>query len=503
MSQSVLEDQGSSPLLFDLANVARVLWSRRWVVIASAVVAMVLALAYIVVTPATYVANAVVLVDPREAQVTQANNVLPGIGSDSAAIASQVSVIRSRDLLEAVFLSQQLASDPEFAGGGDMLSGLLGRDEPASGDDASGKAFDRFVAKLGVDREGLTYVINVSFRSQDAAKAARIANAVVEEYIAGQRTEKSSVNAQTNELLNERIGDLQETVSAAERAVEDYKVQYAIFDSGVPGTTILQARIAQVNDQLLRAGETAREAATAYEQARSVGVEPADLEKLVEILSSPAAEALRQDYNQRMAAFASAQTKLGPRHPEYVSQQAEIGRVKQLIEVEVQRITRELGARADAAAENVTKLETELAQLQTEANEADQRTVELRQLQRDADAKRTVLDQFLTRSQETGQLQNLQFSNARLLSPAYPPSQALWPRSGLLLAIAGVLGSLAGAAAAVLLGPANKVPGHKTEYTPRPMARPVATRTTTTAQPANAREASRPPLRPSHSPVRR
>lgn len=499
MSHSMVQEAGSSPLLFDLAHVVRVLWSRRKLILASIAISILLALAYILVTPATYLATAVILVDPRETQATEASNVLPGLGSDSAAIASQVSVIRSRELLEAVFASLQLSSDPEFAGNPGLLSGMLGGTVPEGGADPG--AFDRFVNGLAVDREGLTYVINVSFRSQDSAKAARIANAVVDEYVTRQRSEKSSATAQMSELLTERIDGLEDAVAQAERAVEDFKIRHAIFDSGIPGTTITQSRIAQLNEQLASARETARQAATAYEQALAIGVDPAGLEQLTKILSSPAAEALRQDYNQRTAAFASTQSMLGPRHPQYVSQQAEISRVRQLIEVEAQRITRELNARYEAAADNVAKLEEELLQLRTEANEMDRRTVELRQLEREAQAKRSVLDQFLTRSQETGQLQDLQFSNARLLSPAYPPAQALWPRSGLLLAVAGMLGALAGAGAAALLGPAGGgTPQAKKE---RPPVAPVIVRGVPPQQPAaNARRATQPP-HPGLGPMRR
>ena len=56
-----------------------------------------------------------ILVDPRDSRATNFDSVLPGLGTDSAAIASQVSVIESRDLLSRVFDELHLANDPEYA----------------------------------------------------------------------------------------------------------------------------------------------------------------------------------------------------------------------------------------------------------------------------------------------------------------------------------------------------------------------------------------------------
>src|SRR4051812_8094218 len=100
---STMLDYRNPPPLFDVAT----LWStirRRWpLVVAVTALAVIGATGYIVVTKPSYTASASILVDPRDVKTTNIDSVLPGIGSDSAAIASQVSVIQSRDLLGRVF----------------------------------------------------------------------------------------------------------------------------------------------------------------------------------------------------------------------------------------------------------------------------------------------------------------------------------------------------------------------------------------------------------------
>ena len=62
-----------------------------------------------------------------------------------------------------------------------MCAALTGAGSPEK--DA---VFRRFERRVTVERAGLTYVIDVSFKSESAEKAARIANAFAGQYIANQ-----------------------------------------------------------------------------------------------------------------------------------------------------------------------------------------------------------------------------------------------------------------------------------------------------------------------------
>ena len=87
------------PPLFDVGAVSVRLWRHRLRIFALTAGALALALVYLAVTKPTYTATASLLIDPRDARSTNFETVLPGIGADSAAVASQVFVIQSRDLL--------------------------------------------------------------------------------------------------------------------------------------------------------------------------------------------------------------------------------------------------------------------------------------------------------------------------------------------------------------------------------------------------------------------
>ncbi|WFP65270.1 GumC family protein [Mesorhizobium sp. WSM4904] len=442
-------DERTLPPLFDIGAVWAILWARRLMVLAIAGAALLLALSYLAVTKPSYTATASILIDPRDTRATNFNNVLPGIGSDSAAIASQVFVIQSPDLLGAVFRSQKLDSDPEFAGAG-MTSRLLSL-FGAGATPTQDAAFKRFQSKVSVEREGLTYVINVSFTSPSPEKAARIANAIVDQYRAGLVGERETANSDVNTLLTDRISGLQKDVSDAERAVEDFKTKHNIVNSTDGGT--LQSQLDQLTAQLIAAQGDADRAKDRYNQALAAGNSPAGLAKLADILTSTSASKLRDDYNQRATELASLQTMYGPRHPTIGRLQSELERLQRLMAAEADRIRQQLKASYDLAVQNVGKLQDKLEALRQQSTDSNIAQVQLRQLESKAQAARAVLDDYLKRAQETSQMQGVQTSEARKIGVASPPVQPTWPKPVLLLLVSVVLGLLAGCGLALALGP--------------------------------------------------
>src|SRR5690606_11006241 len=126
-------------------------------------------------------------------------------------------------------------------------------------------------------------------------------------------------------------------------------------------------------------------------------------------------------------------------------------RIRGLMATEAARITAELKAQRDLAMKNVAQIQARLAQLRDEANQSDLAQVELRQLQRKADAARSVLDDFLKRSQETQHMEGIQLSQVRIISAAAPPVQPTWPKPKLLLAVSLALGLMLGCALALMM----------------------------------------------------
>ena len=118
------------------------------------------------------------------------------------------------------------------------------------------RALDIFKSRLEVKRATLSYVIEVSFVSYDAEKAARVANAIVDAYIVDQLDAKYQATLRAGNWLQDRIRDLREQASAADQAVVDYRREHNIIDAaGKPTSgqrmTTNEQRVAELNSQLI------------------------------------------------------------------------------------------------------------------------------------------------------------------------------------------------------------------------------------------------------------
>ena len=183
-----------------------------------------------------YTATANVMLDVRKSQVMDSEAVLSGLPADAGVVDTEVEVLKSRHLAERVVEYAKLEQDPEFNGAlqkpkglGAVIGGVKGLF--SGGDRARGRqsavaqqkaheaVVDNVLARLGVKRAGLTFVINVSFTSEDPAKAARIANAFANRYLTEQLEAKFQATQNANQWLNERLGQLKIQVQEAEAAV--------------------------------------------------------------------------------------------------------------------------------------------------------------------------------------------------------------------------------------------------------------------------------------------
>src|SRR5205823_1394205 len=104
-----------APGLLDVGTVFAFLWRHLPLLFLLPVIGAALALAVNAVLPARYTGTALLQIETRNTRVTPFEDVVAGIGSDSAAIASIIEVANSDATLQAIVEGQGLTSDPEFA----------------------------------------------------------------------------------------------------------------------------------------------------------------------------------------------------------------------------------------------------------------------------------------------------------------------------------------------------------------------------------------------------
>jgi succinoglycan biosynthesis transport protein ExoP len=451
-------DRSHQHRLVDLREMVQIL-HRRWPWVAAVPLVLVGAAAiFIAVATPLYTATATVFIDPRRASVADTNN--PNIqsssfGTDDATIESQVMLIQSVAILQRVVDSLNLTRDPEFTpqpGLLDPIKKLLSPSAPISGaspeDMARTNSVGILTKRLKVNREGTTFLVDINVNSQSPAKAAKIANAIADAYFFEQIRSKYDATKIASDWLNKQIADLKARVLASDKAVEDFRAANNLVAS--QGVTVNDQQITDLNNKLVDARVQTAEARAKYNQVQQIAKSGGDPGSLDQALSSDVIARLRTQYADIAKNEAELLAKYGPRHPLVANVRAQLRDTQRLINEEVQRILQGTKHAYEVAQSREASLQKSLDELQGVSTGSSQAQVRLRELQREAEANRTIYESFLARYKETSARESLEMPDSRIVTKADIPLSPSFPKKLLILGLAIVMGLGLGCVLALL-----------------------------------------------------
>ena len=357
-------------------------------------------------------------------------------------VESQVRVLTSDSVLRRVVKAESLDHDPEFARQQSWFGG-------ATYGDNSLAALNALKRAVQVKRAERTYVVDLSVTTRDPVKAARIANAIAQAYLAEQTDVRSDAARQISQSLSARLNELKERVRQAEDRVETYKAQHNIL--GASGQLVNEQQLSELNNQLGIARARTAAAKARLDQVEHVHVSQDDIGSFPEAVQSQTIAALRTQYAEIMRREAEQMSSLGPRHPAVIEIQAQAERLRHMIENEVHRIALSARSEYESARANEATLAGNLEKLKGNAVTTNEAMVTLRELERDVVASRAVYESFLVRARETGEQERVDTKNIRVISPAEPPARRSFPPSNTLLAVGALLIGIASGTGIVLL----------------------------------------------------
>ena len=470
-SYGAAEGPEESFLDFDLLSILRVLRKRAGVIAGITIVLTALvALAVSQMTP-LYTAQTMVMLDRQQMQVVDMESVMSGLSADSATVDSEVEILKSRSLASRVVEDLALVGDPEFNSrlrdpspwrwispaflvnkGIQALSAATDSETSAEArrpGTAEAAVVDAVVGRTGIKRQGNTYVITISFSSEDPEKAARIANALADAYVLDQLEAKFEATRKANEWLSQRLAELRTQVTDAERAVALYRSEHGLEEAA--GLTVTEQQLSELNAQLILARASLAEARAKYNRARQLRAQGGSVESVADVLESGTISGLRQKQAELAREKANLSAKYGPRHPAIVNIDAQQSDISRQISAEVDRIIESLRNNVSVAETRVSALQENLNQVKGETSQDNQALIQLRELEREATSSRAVYEAFLNRYKETTEQQGLQTPDTRIISEAVVPRASSYPRTSLFIGLGFMLSLMLGTGVAFLL----------------------------------------------------
>ena len=438
-----------------LDEILRVILRRKWWLIGALLVIIPLGKLWIDSQPLGYTAMATVMIEPAEADPLNAvTGFMQGLTPDVQTIATEIEVIRSTDVAIAAIEQTGIAESEEFNpmldtsiswqkyiedwrlwtpdSWHETLYGVLW--EPPAERDIPPEVLsviivNRFLSRLDAGPLGNSRAIAIEFTAENRHLAQRVANTVADLYIVQNIEAQFEAAERASEWLNERISLLRTDVVAAEQAIEQLR-QTITIDGVDPDT--LSDQIARLNGELITArGElqSLRARLAEVEAQERVG----GAASVFEIIDSAVINDLRGRQTGLIQERAALSSQYAAQHPQMLELQSEINSLGGQIAQQAQVLINGWRSEVSVARQRVERLEEEVESRIAISGDFSGALVQLAAMERDAEAKRGLLENMLNRAQEMGQQLQIDEPDVVLLSPAALPLSPSEPKAGLLM----------------------------------------------------------------------
>jgi succinoglycan biosynthesis transport protein ExoP len=389
-------------------------------VVASSIVAIML------ITP-QYEATARLRIEPSQnALIGQ-----PTTGSslpDQSIVETEASVMRSHDLAIQVVRKLNLAEDREFTKTLDPLSANASAGAKKQYlDDVA----DIVASRVSAQREKATYVVDLSFQSPDAAKAAKLANAFAEIYIESSVSRRTGTAARQAAMLEKRLAQLGQSAQSAEARLGQYRAATGIVGEG--SVSVTDQQISPLASQVATAESEAAAARSKLAAARSQ-IGSGGITAVSAVLGSTVISNLRAQRAALVTQSSEIVTRYGPRHPESIRIKEQLQAIDQQIQEEANRVIGSLQSEAGAATARAASLRSDLNQLKGAQAAETQYSATADTYKRAAESSRTAYNQASELVQKTNQIAASPMAQAQIIESASIPAEPSAPNKKMLLA---------------------------------------------------------------------
>jgi uncharacterized protein involved in exopolysaccharide biosynthesis len=353
---------------------------------------------------------------------------------DSEGVASQVQLLMSADLARRVAAKLNLAAIPEFdaRGGGnplDALFSLIGLRSQTAGNSEEERVLKHFYENLEIFRLEGSRVIGVDYTAESPVLAAKVANTIVDEYLAVQSSAKRETTELASAALQPQILELRKEVQAARKAVSDFRARADLL-IGADNIPLNQQQLAETSTAYSEAQAARAEAQAKADLIRDLLNSGGSLETASDVLNSQLIQRLRERQVEIQSNIAELSITLLPGHPQLKALQSQLGDYDRQIRAEARKVLQGLENDAKVADQRAKALSVQLDDLKTAAAKSNADQARLAELEREANAKAAQLDQLLLSYQEADSRLRAQVlpADARIISRASVPVEPASPK---------------------------------------------------------------------------
>jgi polysaccharide biosynthesis transport protein len=411
----------------------------RVLMLAILLLALVAGATRIWLTKPVYSATASIQIDPQAPRILGTENITPDAGrtENDRVLQTQVDLLGSRSTAKNVAAKLNLDRNPQFL----REAGLS--DEPA-GALRSAMVTTALQERLSVSSPRDTRIIAVRFTSEDAAAAARTANAFAETFIDDSLQRRLDTYSYSRKFLQGQLAATKGRLEQSERDLVNYSRSVGLVDAGdaagVAGRggergSIIAASLVDLNAAYSQAQANRMQAQQRWQQAQAT---PAM--SLPDVLGNPAIQNLTRLRAELQATLEEERQRRQNDHPAIIQAKAQIAELDTQIRTIAAGVVASIGNQYRVAAGQEAALRGNVDGLKAATFAEQEKSVRYNILKREADTNRNLYNALLQRYQDVS-TQAANTTNAiSIIDRAQTPSLPAYPRPALDMALAGLAG---------------------------------------------------------------
>ncbi len=306
---------------------------------------------------------------------------------------------------------------------------------------------DSVLGHIAIQRVRTTYIISVSAKSVDRELAAQIANEVAYEYLNDRLEGQLDGARRVNDWLTLRLDEMSRDLRVAEEDLERRRIALGLQRSTEP--SVREQELAELRAQLALENAALSDLNNRLAGLRSQIRAGLPITDFTDVRQSGDIQELGRERTDVLRQIA-ANSNRGENHPTMIALRQELSDLNAAIEFEERRVVATLESEQRLAAERVRSLEEQIQVVRDALDRGSVELVEVRELERQVEAQRTLYERFLNQSETTDQLETFEQTRARIISAAPIPNWPSSPNKRLNLMLGALFALTLGAAAVFL-----------------------------------------------------
>ena len=407
----------------DVMEYARLLWAKKWLIVAVLVATVVFATAWSMTRTKMYRATTKLILQPAPQMSQNQFDMMMSWWQMDRFIADQIEVLKTRKLAQHLVNRLGLQSLPEFQGT-DAVSMVLG-----------------MVSAEPIEE---SFVIEVSMVSADPDRASEWLNLYVEEFMAANITASLDRSKQVYEVIQDRMAPLQEQVVVAEANLMQYRERDDAVLFADEDQNVISEQLSTLTTEYAQAKADRIRMETKINALRSLGRTNLSYTTFAEVLQDPTVQSLVQERNNLEVTLNEKLRELKEGHPEIKDLRSSMATVENRIADQVEAIKVSLETDFDIVSRRERSLLRNIQELRDESIAVSKQRLEADRLEREYQQNKLFLEDMLSRSNEANISSTQTFNNVRVIEPAFPPKGHFSPNVQRTVMLAIFLGLFMG-----------------------------------------------------------